>query len=117
MKEQFVPYEIALKLKEKGFDEPCLGYFDPLYKKLVIWENGSTNSTSNWVYAPLWQQVSKWFRIVHNIYLIEQVTIDSRGDIFYYRVVKKGKVYSHSEPSEDSSKALEYAIQHTLTLI
>jgi hypothetical protein len=65
MKEQFVPHEIALKLKEKGFDEPCLGYFDPLYKKLVIWENGSTNSTSNWVYAPLWQQVIDWLEREH----------------------------------------------------
>ena len=26
MKHLFVPYEIALQLKEKGFDEPCLGY-------------------------------------------------------------------------------------------
>lgn len=67
MKEQFVPYEIALKLKEKGFDEPCLGYFDPLYEQLVIWENGNTNSTSNWVYAPLWQQAIDWFEDKFNM--------------------------------------------------
>ena len=30
MKKQFVPYEIALKLKELGFDEPCFG---GLFKK------------------------------------------------------------------------------------
>ena len=27
MKEQFVTYEIALKLKELGFDEPCIAYY------------------------------------------------------------------------------------------
>lgn len=27
MKKQFVTYEIALKLKELGFDEPCFGYY------------------------------------------------------------------------------------------
>ena len=27
MKQQFVPYEIALKLKDKGFDEECLGTY------------------------------------------------------------------------------------------
>lgn len=27
MEEQFVPYEIALKLKKKGFDEPCFRYY------------------------------------------------------------------------------------------
>lgn len=30
MKEQFVTYEIALKLKELGFDEPCFGYYRPM---------------------------------------------------------------------------------------
>ena len=30
MKEQFVTYEIALGLKELGFDEPCFGYYTPM---------------------------------------------------------------------------------------
>ena len=30
MKEQFCTYEIALKLKELGFDEPCFGYYTPM---------------------------------------------------------------------------------------
>ena len=30
MKEQFVTYEIALKLKELGFNEPCFGYYKPI---------------------------------------------------------------------------------------
>lgn len=27
MKEDFVGYDLAVKLKEKGFDEPCYGYY------------------------------------------------------------------------------------------
>jgi hypothetical protein len=27
MGKEFVPYELALKLKEIGFDEPCFGYY------------------------------------------------------------------------------------------
>lgn len=27
MNEDFVTYELAVKLKEKGFDEPCYGYY------------------------------------------------------------------------------------------
>lgn len=27
MKHLFVPYKLALELKEKGFDEPCLGFY------------------------------------------------------------------------------------------
>ena len=30
MKEQFVTYEIALKLKKLGFDEKCFGYYRPM---------------------------------------------------------------------------------------
>ena len=28
MKREFVPYEQALELKELGFDEPCLSFYD-----------------------------------------------------------------------------------------
>ena len=28
MEKQFVPYEIAKTLKEKGFDEPCLAMYN-----------------------------------------------------------------------------------------
>ena len=62
MEKEFIPYEQALALKELGFDEPCLGYFDPLYKKLVIWEKESTNSSSNWVSAPTFSQAFSFFR-------------------------------------------------------
>jgi hypothetical protein len=28
MNKEFIPYEQALALKELGFDEPCLGFYD-----------------------------------------------------------------------------------------
>jgi hypothetical protein len=28
MENEFIPYEQALALKELGFDEPCLAYYD-----------------------------------------------------------------------------------------
>ena len=30
MKKEFVPYELALELRELGFDEPCLLVYDRL---------------------------------------------------------------------------------------
>ena len=29
LQKEFVPYEIALKFKELGFDEPCFGWYLP----------------------------------------------------------------------------------------
>lgn len=91
MREQFVPYEIALKLKEKGFDEPCLlqegyifSYFGeskyrfhsqltggPFGTDLKGKKNsdlkGELPKYKDWVLIPLWQQVIDWFRTKHNI--------------------------------------------------
>ena len=83
MKEQFVPYEIALKLKEKGFDEPCFGFYksNGEYEDYHSYRNGkyylcNTKTISKLLdgeniaqkaIAPLWQQVIDWLCEVHNI--------------------------------------------------
>ncbi len=58
MKKEFIPYEIALALKELGFDEPCLMYIDDE-------EDLINDDTAEWIgaiKAPLYQQASRWFR-------------------------------------------------------
>lgn len=69
MKEQFVTYEIALKLKELGFDEKCLGYFnntenltigiDVPDKSLLLTNKGKA---ANACLAPLWQQAISFLK-------------------------------------------------------
>lgn len=63
MKAQFVTYEIALKLKELGFDEECLAHFDSTsYQDLIhncenVMEGDFVvESVGNSLKAPLWQQ-------------------------------------------------------------
>lgn len=64
MEHLFVPYDLALKLKEKGFNECCFGFFDPLHNGLVIYndERENLNSEMSWVSAPLYQQTVDWLR-------------------------------------------------------
>lgn len=76
MEKQFVTYEIALKLKELGFDEECLACFQmhgyPIsYHKLIIptwdeeylqYETGMKDIVDTVIYAPLWQQAVDWLR-------------------------------------------------------
>jgi len=67
MTDQFVPYEVALKLKEKGFDETCLAFYT---NEGVLYSEGWGYKKNNNVYetetlAPLYQQVFKWFREKH----------------------------------------------------
>jgi hypothetical protein len=76
MKNEFLPYDRALKLKQLGFDEPCFGYHYTLNGKdwkfadnhkyheiddqLVIGANFT-------LLAPLFQQAFRWFREKHGI--------------------------------------------------
>ena len=64
MKNEFVPYEQSLELKELGFDEPCIGNYYHT-KELKIYGGDLLkikNSDMGTVTAPLFRQVFKWFR-------------------------------------------------------
>ena len=75
MSNEFVSYEIALKLKELGFNEPCFTYYyefnSNLRTHLVVDINNawtySGNTNFGFTLAPLYQQVFKWIREKHNI--------------------------------------------------
>jgi hypothetical protein len=75
MEKEFVSYEVALKLKELGFDEPCLTYYYELTSNLrthlaIDVRNAWTysgNKKLGFTLAPLYQQAFKWIREKHNI--------------------------------------------------
>ncbi len=72
MQKQFVTYEIALKLKELGFDEQCFGYYyidktfattynidmyNPLLNSNIKEQQKHSFELEIMCVAPLWQQV------------------------------------------------------------
>ena len=59
MNEQFVTYDIALKLKELCFNEECLGFY---HGRTFNEERFKRYLYENTISAPLWQQVIDWFR-------------------------------------------------------
>jgi len=74
MKEQFATYEIALRLKELGFDKSCLAIFSEnnsfkismfgqrFYTIIETSDDFAEDIEINDVLAPLWQQVIDWLR-------------------------------------------------------
>lgn len=84
MKHLFVPYNLALELKEKGFNEPCFtwwGKYPPHDKEpeLInvgghIFENTFTNHPDTNTTAPLYQQVIDWFREKHKLHFYIETT-------------------------------------------
>ena len=82
MNKEFIPYEEALALKELGFDEPCLGFYDDqLNKDNSFYLNDSFNKNGRFIYTstPLYQQAFRWFREKHNL----------NGEITYLPNVEK----------------------------
>lgn len=69
MKDEFTPYDIALALKELGFNDVCFGYYTTTYKDDLIKEGikGCVNSalTTAEIAAPIHQQAFRWFREQH----------------------------------------------------
>jgi len=61
MEKEFVTYEIALELKQLGFDEPCFGWFTDSYLRIGgVIENKHVQGEGE-ILAPLFQQVFRWF--------------------------------------------------------
>ena len=77
MNKEFVTYEQALALKELGFDEPCLAFYDGKNTESFYFNNLRDASGDyipfqkhdrlKWFGAPLYQQAFRWFREKHDI--------------------------------------------------
>jgi hypothetical protein len=69
MEKEFVPYELAVKLKELGFNEPCFATYSNVQEAEI--EKGSLSyyeglflpiSSEMFCLAPTYQQAFRWFR-------------------------------------------------------
>ena len=97
MKEDYVSFEVAKLLKEKGFNEYCLKNYWSSDKELHDWKwelsynrNSDGNCNTKDCAAPTLQMAMKWLREVHHYYI--QVMLDSwacGGHTGYYVVIQK----------------------------
>lgn len=124
MKEQFVPYELAIKLKELGFDEKCFSGYNlewngqmkfaqqvPYVGDNYGWGKYSHHN-KHIIKAPLWQQAFDWFRENHDMYSY----IVSKGIYGHYFIIN-GEEYGDDEENcgfhyeEAKLKCLEKLIE------
>lgn len=70
LKDQFIPYELAVKLKELGYNEVCLGVynrerafrFNNVYNPVDRTKSGFPTVNNGKIPVPLWQQAFDGFR-------------------------------------------------------
>lgn len=62
MKHLFVPYDLAVKIKEKGFNGHCLAYYDIGGNLNIEKSKNHEQYYQQHCLAPLYQQVIDWFK-------------------------------------------------------
>lgn len=124
--EDYVSFEIAKLLKEKGFDEPCSHIYrnDGMHlycgdAKLTTLTNTEIDEPQDWVSetftcaCPTLQMAMKWLREVYGLFI--RITEDITGNIFEWSVYQKNYGCKASTYVEDSyEKACEVAIKYCL---
>ena len=101
MNKEFVPYELALELKQLGFDEPCFGYYEPNKEfKYINWEIFKDfpylAKNSEWVdlvAALTYSQAFRWFREQYGLCLVIKPIDDKKLDLGY-NLLKNGLIIS-----------------------
>lgn len=79
--EDYVSFETAKLLREKGFDIPCMGRYSVRSREFHLDCTKMYNNGGFFVYAaPTLQMAMKWLREVHGIYLGIQPDFPSDKD-------------------------------------
>ena len=111
--ELFIPYELALLAKNKGFDEPCFGLFNPDEEFELLENTRNIENCRNSlvrdavIMSPLYQQIIDWFREKHYIKFSE-IPLDF--DEIRYGLSKKGEfiaIWERDKAIEEAFKLIE----------
>jgi hypothetical protein len=128
MEKEFVPYGLALELKQLGFYEPCFGYYvdgelrginlgmeelggvEPYYQRFgfhTLSNHDIDNPNKIVVTAPTYSQAFRWFRDVYNLKSCIMFRTSMEDNKEYYDWLIKGQevVYRHFNTYEDAELA------------
>lgn len=84
--EDFVTFEIAKKLKEKGFNYPCVGHYVNNQLYIAHYHNAFHSDKDESIDTPIISQVLKWLREEKDIDLVI-------SPVFFYDDVLRRKEY------------------------
>lgn len=97
MEKELVSYEIALALKELGFNEPCFTYYYDISGELR--KNISVDIHNGWTYfpnlklitlAPIFSQAFRFFRERHGLYGL--YTMGDYENNFYWQIWRNDSI-------------------------
>lgn len=119
MKEEYVIYEQAIKLKELGFKDKCNAYYwteDKAFEctNSIVHKNSDTCQTV--VMAPSLWQAQKWLRDKWRIHVEPNFIYETKFEVVIKR--QKGSIFKRAERQFDSyEEALSFGIDAALELL
>lgn len=125
MEKLFVSREIAKKLKEKGFNEPCMKGVNAK-EDFTVSGFGLTNQGNTHEFTlPLFQQATEWFRVKHKINIFAEPFCTKESELSWFgRYGRLNKTMNDCFLSHltkkmyyDYNEALSAAIEEALKLI
>lgn len=108
LEKEFVPIHIARELKDLGFSDDCLGYYNIDPQLSAPYFNLTKPFSHEWCLpAPLYQQVFRWFREKHficgeimifkgNLYSWECYKIADKEMVGVERITAHASIDNHS---------------------
>lgn len=115
LKDLFVPKEIAIELKEIGFNKPCFACHSSndirFIKASNVW---SENINESEVYAPTYEQVKNWFMEKHLIF----ITVNCEKWLHEFKgQVETSDAIIDTEMYHDYNEAFKSAIKAAIPFI
>ena len=127
MTEDYVSFETAKLLKEKGFDKPCLSHYEVSNKQQYISDSEVKNSDfelekGKCISAPTLQMTMKWLRKEKGIAIIPIISsiLDNEKFLWDIKIVvaKTNETYSqgwiYEEPEEAYDTAIKYVLENLI---
>lgn len=128
MEKEFVPYELSLKMKELGFNEPCFGYFTK-YEEFFYFDvdDLSTSYTKNMdnlmvssvdelkCSAPTISQAFNWIREKYKIYGIMKPILGSKNGYDSFPILGWDSDIFVANLDTDNSYYMGYPIREWFT--
>lgn len=96
MKHLFVPKAQSIQLKELGFDEPCLAFYNGKFLDLDVWDRDylseqleKRRDIGECPQAPTFSQAFTFFREKYRLFVQPNRTVDSEGIWYYFSISTK----------------------------
>ena len=109
MEKEFILYDLAVKLKELGFDEECLTKWG--CTSLRFYENYKPCSnkddivlSGDVIAAPLWQQAFDWFRTEHNLHALNSPVLNQEWTVVIDNTLNAHQVYWDKKPNYEEAR-------------